>query len=77
MTTTMPSVRRVGAGVVALVVLLLSLGLPPAAAAPASGPPLGNLERVAAVAGGIEITGWALDPDTAVSIYLWVTIDGA
>lgn len=71
------SSNRARAAVVALLAFLVSIGIPSiTAAAPASGPPLGNLERVAAVAGGIEIKGWALDPDTAASIYLWVTVDG-
>ena len=42
-----------------------------------SGDPFGNLERVIAVEGGIEVKGWAIDPDTAAPIYVWVTIDGA
>ncbi len=40
------------------------------------GSPFGNVERLAGVAGGAELTGWALDPDTTDPIYLWVTVDG-
>ena len=39
--------------------------------------PFGNLERVAANANGIEIKGWAIDPDTSDPVFLWVTVDGA
>jgi hypothetical protein len=51
--------------------------LPPARAAVAPGTPVGNLERAVAVPGGIALAGWALDPDTTASIYVWVTLDGA
>lgn len=40
------------------------------------GSPFGNVERLAGVVGGIELKGWALDPDTTRPIYLWVTVDG-
>jgi hypothetical protein len=38
--------------------------------------PIGNFDGAAQVAGGIEVTGWASDPDTAAPIYVWVTVDG-
>ena len=38
--------------------------------------PFGNLEAATAVAGGIEVAGWAIDPDTTDPIYVWVTVDG-
>ncbi len=41
------------------------------------GSPFGNFERMAVTSEGIELTGWAVDPDTADRIYLWVTVDGA
>lgn len=41
-----------------------------------AGSPRGNFEYAAGVKGGIDITGWALDPDTTASIYMWVTVDG-
>ena len=47
-----------------------------AAAVPA-GSPFGNVESVRAVTGGIAVAGWAIDPDTAAPIYVWVTLDGA
>ncbi len=41
-----------------------------------SGSPFGNLETIRAVSGGVEIKGWAIDPDTTDSIYMWVTVNG-
>jgi hypothetical protein len=41
------------------------------------GAPFGNLERVRGVPGGVQLEGWALDPDTTAPVYLWVTLDGA
>ena len=38
--------------------------------------PLGVLEAVAPVTGGINVAGWALDPDTAESIAVHVYVDG-
>ncbi|MDY7526663.1 hypothetical protein [Cryobacterium sp. 10C2] len=38
--------------------------------------PTGVLETVRAVTGGIGVTGWALDPDTASSIAVHVYVDG-
>jgi hypothetical protein len=40
------------------------------------GSPFGNVESVRGVLGGIEVTGWAVDPDTTGPIYVWVTLDG-
>jgi hypothetical protein len=50
----------------------------PAAAATSTGPPFGNFESASTwgVAGGVEVKGWAIDPDTTASIYVWVTVDG-
>ena len=45
--------------------------------ASAGGPPFGNFERASGVEGGIEIKGWAIDPDTPDPIYMWVVTDGA
>ena len=39
------------------------------------GAPFGNVESVRAVDGGVEITGWAIDPDTSDPVYLWATVD--
>jgi hypothetical protein len=41
-----------------------------------AGSPIGNFENARAVNGGIEVKGWAIDPDTTTSIYMWVTLDG-
>lgn len=38
--------------------------------------PVGNFEQAVGVPGGVEIAGWAIDPDTPDPIYLWVTVDG-
>jgi hypothetical protein len=40
------------------------------------GSPVGNLESVRAVPGGVQLTGWALDPDTVTPPYVLVTVDG-
>ena len=40
------------------------------------GSPFGNFERASRTDTGIEIKGWAIDPDTADPVYLWVTVDG-
>lgn len=39
--------------------------------------PIGNPERVAGVLGGIEVSGWALDPDSADPLHVQVWVDGA
>lgn len=41
------------------------------------GSPVGNLENVRGLAGGVELTGWALDPDAVAAPYVHVTVDGA
>ena len=41
-----------------------------------SASPTGNHESSRAVSGGIEVKGWAFDPDTTDPIYVWVTLDG-
>ncbi|MBC7594086.1 MAG: hypothetical protein H7288_09135 [Kineosporiaceae bacterium] len=37
----------------------------------------GSLDRAAGVAGGIQITGWAVDPFNKTPAYVWVDVDGA
>ncbi|MGW9112803.1 hypothetical protein [Microbacterium sp. NPDC055683] len=44
---------------------------------PAGGTPTGKLDPVAAVPGGVRISGWALDPDTSDAVTLRVKVDGA
>lgn len=68
---------------VAGLALVLALGSLPsltdrtALAAPlTSGSPVGNLEVVRGVLGGVEVTGWAIDADSPGAAYVWVTIDG-
>lgn len=41
-----------------------------------AGSPFGNLERVAAASGAVEVSGWAIDPDTTGPVFVWVTVDG-
>lgn len=38
-------------------------------------PPIGNLDSVQAVAGGIRTTGWAIDPDTVAPITVHIYVD--
>lgn len=40
------------------------------------GSPVGNLEVARGVTGGVQVVGWALDPDTTASPYLLATVDG-
>lgn len=40
------------------------------------GSPLGNWDAVTGVPGGVQITGWTIDPDTTSSGYVWVSVDG-
>lgn len=40
-----------------------------------SGPPVGRLDAVVGVEGGLEFSGWALDPDTTASISVHVYVD--
>lgn len=72
----MPAARAALGAVLAVVLAAFAwvgVGVGPAAAA--SGSPVGNFEGAVGVDGGVEIKGWALDPDTSASIYLWVTVD--
>ncbi|MFD6697531.1 MULTISPECIES: hypothetical protein [unclassified Microbacterium] len=39
--------------------------------------PFGNFESAVAVAGGIQVSGWAIDPDTANPIAVHIYVDGA
>jgi hypothetical protein len=41
-----------------------------------TGPPFGNVDRVAAGVGSVSVSGWAIDPDTAASIQVQVVVDG-
>ena len=41
------------------------------------GSPRGQFESVAGVLGGVRVRGWALDPDTSASTYVWVSVAGA
>lgn len=38
--------------------------------------PLGNFEAVSAGFNSVTVTGWAVDPETAGSTYVWVSVDG-
>lgn len=40
------------------------------------GSPFGNLEVVEGVSTGVHVKGWAIDPDTTASPYVWVAVDG-
>lgn len=78
----MRRIRRnsfLGRGLVALVAGALVLGgvmVPAGADAAPSGNPVGYLDSVARVTGGVRVTGWALDPDTAASIEVHIYADG-
>jgi hypothetical protein len=68
--------RRAAAGL-ALATGLVLAGAGGAVAADPPGTPRGNFERAVVDAdGSVEISGWAVDPDTYDPIYLWVTVDG-
>jgi hypothetical protein len=43
-----------------------------------SGPPVGALEAASGVDGGVQVTGWAIDPDTAapISVHVYVGATG-
>jgi hypothetical protein len=38
--------------------------------------PIGNFEAAVSTTDGITVSGWALDPDTAASSYVWVEVAG-
>jgi hypothetical protein len=65
---------------VALIVAFAAALLGPAPTATAAsdppGTPFGHFESAVAVPGGVQVKGWAVDPDTAAPIYVWVTLDG-
>jgi len=42
-----------------------------------SADPLGSVDAVSAVAGGIKVSGWVLDPETSTSTYVWIDVSGA
>lgn len=41
-----------------------------------AGNPIGNFEAAVGTTDGVQVSGWALDPDTATSSYVWVEIAG-
>jgi len=41
------------------------------------GTPFGMLEGVHGVSGGINVSGWTIDPDTASPIFAWIDISGS
>ena len=44
----------------------------------ATGDPFGNgFDKITGVTGGVEVKGWAIDPDTAAPIKVRITVDGA
>lgn len=43
---------------------------------PPGGTPFGNFESATAVAGGIDVKGWAIDPDSDAPIDISLTVDG-
>ncbi len=47
-----------------------------AVGASASGNPVGYLDTATRVSGGLRVTGWAIDPNTAASIEVHVYVDG-
>ena len=73
-----PKLRRVArrAGIAVLAAPLVA-GLATTTAQAATGDPFGNgYDKLAGVTGGIELKGWAIDPDTTGSIKVRVTVDG-
>jgi hypothetical protein len=50
--------------------------LGPATAAAPAGSPVGAAERMDVLPGGMRFVGWALDPNTAAPISVYVTVDG-
>ncbi|MCV2395809.1 hypothetical protein OEB99_15955 [Actinotalea sp. M2MS4P-6] len=62
-TTTRPSRRRTGFAVLAVAALVATTASS-AQAATRTGPPIGNVDKVVAVDGGVRVEGWAWDPDT-------------
>lgn len=42
-----------------------------------SAPPYGSLDSAVGVRGGIQISGWSIDPKTTAASYIWVNVDGA
>lgn len=38
--------------------------------------PQGNVEVARGVPGGVQVTGWAVDPSTSSPIYVWQSVDG-
>jgi hypothetical protein len=43
---------------------------------PLRGVPFGNFEGARVAGSGVEVVGWAIDPDTTAPIYVWLTVDG-
>jgi hypothetical protein len=42
-----------------------------------AGSPTGRVDAVRGEPRAVRISGWAFDPDTAASVFVWVTVDGA
>lgn len=40
-------------------------------------PPIGSVDEVTATTGGVRVSGWAVDPDSAASLTVRVDVDGA
>ena len=69
-------IRRKLLAVAAACGLLLTIGVTAQPASAAGGDPEGNLDSVGRGPGGIRVSGWALDPDTAAPIDVHVYVDG-
>lgn len=63
-------------GLVAGVMAVGGVILPAGAEAEPSGNPVGYLDTVTAVSGGVRVTGWALDPNTVASVEVHIYVDG-
>lgn len=64
-----------GAGVLVSATALLG-GIATTAQAASAGDPQGNFEKAAAVAGGIELKAWGIDPDTTEALTMRVSVNG-
>ena len=68
------TVRSAGALVLSLA--MLAIGVPAAQAGVPSGTPIGNLDGVSAVSGGVLVRGWAWDSNTAAAVNVAITTPG-
>ena len=41
-----------------------------------NGSPIGSVDSIASIAGGVRVSGWAADPDKTGPIYVWITVNG-